>query len=153
MLRARLRHERGWSNARILNISSRGLLVHAPEAPRRGSYVEVCKGQHRIIARVVWASEGRFGALTQDRLAVDSITMGIEPPAAATACETIERRLQPRQAACAEHHERSRRRSRTVEFACMVVFGCAAAFIVFDTVMETLSKPLSMVGAKLSAKD
>ena len=39
MLSARLRQEVGWSDANILNVSSRGLLLHGTIRPARGSYL------------------------------------------------------------------------------------------------------------------
>lgn len=149
MIRARMRHGAAWNDARILNISSRGLLVHAPETPRRGAYVEICKGQHRIIARVVWTQDERFGVHTQDRLSIDSITMGVEPPATATG--TVERRSRPRGNSAAERHAQSRRQSRTIEFLCVAALGIAAAAFAFDAIDQTLSRPLGQISKRLDS--
>lgn len=152
MISARLRHGTAWSDARILNISSRGLLVRAQQSPRRGSYVELYKGQHRIIARVVWTQDERFGVHTQDWLPVDSITMGIEPPpAAAPAAGSVERRLRSREATAAERHEQSRRRSRAIEFLCIAAVGVAVAAFAFDAIGQTLARPLAEVSQRLVA--
>jgi hypothetical protein len=150
MIGARMRHGSAWSDARILNISSRGLLIHAPKAPQRGSYIEVCRGQLRIVARVIWTEDERFGVQTQDRLPVDSISMGIEPPAAAAAERATERRAGPRQPTPAERHERSRQRSRLFEFVCVAACGFGAAWVAFESIERTLSRPLSMVSARLA---
>ena len=149
MIRARMRHGAAWNDARILNISSRGLLVHAPETPRRGAYVEICKGQHRIIARVVWTQDERFGAQTQDRLMVDSITTGIEPPA--LTAEPDERRSRARGPSAAERHAQSRRQSRTIEFLCVAALGMAAAAFAFDAIDQTLSRPLAQISKQLGS--
>ena len=149
MIGARLRHNRGWSDARILNLSSRGLLVRVSETPPSGSYVEICRGTHRIVARVVWADNDRFGAHSQDAIAVDAIIGGDDAAPAPAADAGGDRRRTRRLPSLSERQEKSRRRSRQLEFICVTVFGCAAAAYAFDTVRETLSKPLSMVEARL----
>lgn len=152
MISARMRHGTGWSEARILNISSRGLLIQAPSAPRRGTYVEICRGQHRIVARVVWTQQERFGVFSQDRLPVDSITRGIEPPDLPAGAAGCERRSRPREQvrpALVDHLARSRQQSRTIEFLCVVAFGAIAAVLAFDTIRTTLSRPLAQVSASL----
>jgi hypothetical protein len=149
MIGARLRHGSGWTDARIVNLSSRGLMARAPCAPAPGSYVEICRGTHRIVARVVWAESDRFGALSQDAIPVEAIATGEDasPPPIANAAN--DRCAAPRVPAPSERHERNRRRARRAEFACVAAFGAAAAFFAFDTVSETLARPLALVEARL----
>jgi hypothetical protein len=149
MIGARLRHERGWSDARILNLSSRGLMVRASAAPPRGSYVEICRGSYRIVARVVWADHDRFGALAQDVIAIDALAGDGDAPSPVAAAPNQERRAVPRRPSSAERHERSRERSRRLEFLCVAAFACAAAFFAFETVQANLSKPLHLIEARL----
>jgi hypothetical protein len=150
MIGARLRHELGWSDARILNLSSHGMMIRTSKAPPRGTYVEICRGTHRIVARVVWADGDRFGARAQDSVAVDAIAAGEDAPLPVPANFNEDRRRWQREAPPAETHERSRRWSQGLQFLCVAAFGCAAAFFAFATVHETLSKPLILVEARLS---
>lgn len=150
LIEARLRQDRGWSSARILNLSPRGVCASAPQAPPRGSYIEICRGTHRIVARVVWVKDDQFGVRAQDVIAVESIIKGLEPPPAAANPDN-DRRFDLRQPTSEEQHEHSRRWSRRLEFAAVTAFACAAAFLAFDTVRETLSKPLRQVEASLGA--
>jgi hypothetical protein len=148
LIDARLRQDCGWSDAHILDISRRGLMARAPKAPPRGTYVELYRGTHRIVARVVWARHDRFGARAQDIIALDAIARGEDaPPAPAN---VNDRRWTPIRASLADQHERSRRWSRRLEFLAVTALGCAAAFFAFDTVRDTLSKPLNLVEARLS---
>jgi hypothetical protein len=71
LIEARLRQDRGWTDARILNISRRGLMVRSPAAPLHGTYVEVSRGTHRIVARVVWVS--RIGSASAPRMRLPSM--------------------------------------------------------------------------------
>ena len=150
MIDARLRQPSGWSDARILNISSRGLMVHAPQAPKRGAYVEICRGQYQMVARVVWVKDRRFGAVTQDVLPVDSITRGIEAPP--RAAPHVERRARPRDAGSRQGHEASRQRARMVEYACAAAFAVAGGALALEAVERALSQPLATVATKLGGR-
>jgi hypothetical protein len=149
LIDARLRHDCGWSDARIVNLSSRGMLVRVAQAPARGSYVEIYRGPHRIVARVVWAQQDQFGAQAQDPITVDAIATGKEAEPPVLANISSDRRFRRRAETAAEKHERSRRRSRRMEFLAVTAIGCAAAFLAFDTIDEMLSKPLKAVAAAL----
>jgi len=149
LIDARLRHASGWSDACILNLSSRGLMVRARQAPPRGTYVEICRGTHRIVARVVWAEHDRFGALSQDRVAVAALARGEGPTSAPANVNTNDRRLRPRDAKTEDSIDRSRRWSRRLEFVTVSAVAVGAAFFAFDTVHEALSKPLNLVEARL----
>lgn len=149
LIDARLRHEGGWSDARILDISSRGLCVHADRSPRQGSYVEICKGSHRIIARVVWTRDERFGVRSQDRVAVDSITTGIEPSVPAAAARANDNGGPARPPGMSERHEWSRRRARAIEFLGVAMLGVGAAILAYDAVKAALMQPLEIVSLHL----
>lgn len=153
MLAARLRLGDAWSDANILNMSSRGLLLHAAKPPSRGTYIEVRRGAHVIVGRVMWANADRFGVLTQDRLAIDSLianTSTNRPPANATGGAIIERRAQPRSERLEWRYAESRDKGRALQFACIAGLAFILAACAYETVRETLSQPLSIVSAQLS---
>ena len=147
-----------WRDVNILNISSRGLLLHAAPPPERGAYVEVRRGTHVIVARVVWSSQERFGVRSQDPLCVDSIIsepslspgeQGSAPKGAAGADRRAVRRDNARRG---DPHERSRQVSRLVEFLCLSAFGAVLAATGFDAVANALGRPVAMVSAALASK-
>ena len=149
MLKARLRAGAAWHDACILNLSSRGLLLQTAAPPERGSYLEVRRGPHVIVARVVWTSDKRAGLLAQDRLPVEAIVA--EVPAPARNDDTpVERRRAPRPTAI--RHERSRERARAMEFAGLAIAGLLAASSGFVVVQEALDAPLARVSAALTAR-
>ena len=127
--------------ARILNISRRGLLVRSAKTPVRGSYVEICRGTHRIVARVVWVSQDQFGLRTQDAIALDTVVKGED---AALPVPANDRRSLPRLRSD-DRHERSRRWSRWLEYLGLALFAGAAAVLAFDGVRATLSRPLNII--------
>src|SRR5215213_9934355 len=70
---ARVRAGAQWSDACILNISSRGLLIHSLRPAPIGSTVQIVRGDHLIVARVMWSDAGRSGLRSDERLPVDEI--------------------------------------------------------------------------------
>jgi len=139
-----------WTDAAILNLSSRGLMMHSQAGPPRGSYVEVRRGRHVIIARVVWASGDRFGVCSQDRLPVEDIVSrpdfpGVKPEVAADGFR--ERRAAPRPTD--SRHDNSRLLGRLTEFACVALFGMIAATAIYGLVAPALAQPLAQISSAL----
>lgn len=158
VIKARMRVGASWGDVSILNISSRGLLIHSPQAPPQGSYLEVRRGRHAIIARVVWSQNQRFGVRTQDPLSIEAIIR--EPDRSAPEARRAEESTAPverrgddlRARSSKERHERSRMFGRAFEFACIAAAGISAALVVHGIVAESLGRPLADVGAALTAR-
>ena len=152
MIQARMRSGATWSDACILNLSSRGMLVRAGQAPGRGSYLEIRRGPHVIVARVVWASSDRFGVQTQDPVPANRLLL--DPDKAPTASDSgvpaYERRAAPRSAEA--RHEDSRRKSSAIEFGTFLLLGAVATLVIGHAVGDVLAEPLSTVNAALAAK-
>lgn len=158
VIKARLRLDGVWRDVCIRNISSRGMLLQAGSAPQRGTYVEVYRGKHVIVARVAWAKDNRFGIQTQERLNVQAILS--EPDLSGPSYKeviktqpTFERRSVSRasEAELRWRAEQNRFKSKALEFACIAAVGGSIAFVLFDTMFETLSQPLTRVSTELSA--
>ena len=143
---ARLRSSGGWTDACILNISSRGLMIHSSRAGPQGSTVELWRGEHVIVARVMWQDGARAGLQTDDRLAVEDIlTLGSSAAMSLTAPENvaIDRRARPRD----EPDRRSQ--GRMVEFAGVVVVGCTLAASAYGMIEQAFARPLAMIHSAL----
>lgn len=141
LLKARICTGAGWSDACILNISSRGLLIHASRASDRGSIVEVRQGVHVIRARVVWSDGARAGLRADERLPVEQILSRNDcPELRLTAAEP---RLPCRT------HDHSRSRSRLFEFLAFVVIAACVGATAFSLVGEALARPLASVRSAL----
>lgn len=152
MLQARMRIGAAWRDACILDLSSRGLMIQASEPVRGGSYIEIRRGRHVIIARVMWTRDRRCGLLTQDPLPTEAI---ISEPDRSQACGAaaprIERRVD-RAPQRAFDHERSRWRSRALEFALVATAGGVCGTIAYGEVSEALARPLATVETALAGK-
>lgn len=153
MIKARMRAAASWSDALILNMSSRGLLVRTDRSPGRGSYLEICRGPHVIVARVVWSSGDRFGAQTQDPIPTDDLIRDPDravAPARGVGTGFQERRAVARPAAVS--HESSRQKARIAEFAVIALACGLGAIFIGSAVAEVVAKPLGAAGAALEAK-
>jgi hypothetical protein len=141
---ARLRHGAAWTDACILNISSRGLMIHTGRQIAKGAQVEVRRGDHVIIARVVWRDGGRAGLRAEDRLPVEDImTLGQSSALQLTAAGSVERRKHTRP------EERGRLQGRAMEFATVIAIGACLSVGGFNMVEAAFARPLEIVSAAL----
>ena len=148
MISARIQTGARWQDACILNISSKGLLVHTPDPPARGSYLELRRGAHVIVARVMWSGQQRCGLRSQDPLPVELLVSGADPAAVQAPRGERERRRTQRHAVKAEQ---SRWQGRTFEFAIVAMGGAAFATGALMLVQDALARPLAAVQAALVA--
>jgi hypothetical protein len=141
---ARLRHGASWSDACILNISSRGMMIHSGRPIAQGSEVEIRRGDYAIVARVVWRDGGRAGLRAEDRVPVEVIMSLGQSQVLQLAAPGDERRKQPRP------DERGRIRGRAIEFAGVAVIAAALAGAGLTMVEAAFARPLALVSAALA---
>jgi PilZ domain-containing protein len=148
MIPARLHDGVQWNDARILNISSRGLLVHCPRPVSHESVVELRRGDHVIVARVVWREGTRAGLRVDDRLPVEQImsqsqsqSLQITAPPDAF----VEERRKQSRAVAAD----ARLRGRAMEFVSIGVIGTSLAVAVWSMVQHALVGPLAAISSAL----
>ena len=145
MLPARMRTSAGWSDACILNLSSRGLMVHANFSALAGGDVEVWHRELAISARIVWREGGRAGLEAEDRIPVEEIlsiasSASLQVSAAARGAERRKRR---------RTHDDSRVLGRSVEFVSIAVITVALALGFSSLVGRALALPLGSVTTEL----
>jgi hypothetical protein len=147
MVAARVRSGAQWGDARILNISSRGLLIQTVRPVPQGSTVEIVRGDHLILARVMWSEAGRSGLRAEHVIPVEEILS----LAQAGALQLIasngvlhERRREARAIAID-----SRLRGRAMEFLAVGMIAISLAVGVWSMAETALATPLSRVAAAL----
>jgi hypothetical protein len=144
MLPARIRSDGAWSDARILNISSHGLMIQASRGTAPGSTVELTRGAHVILAKVKWREGTRAGLQVHYRLPVEDIlTVSQVPGLQLTATETLKRPV------TAERHERSRGRARNIEFAGVAVIAGALSIAAYVLLQHAFAEPMAKIEAAL----
>jgi hypothetical protein len=141
VLPARMRAGCAWSDACILNVSSRGLMIRASRPVVQGSTIELWRGERVIVARVMWREGLKAGLSAEDPLPLEEIaTLGRSPALQLTADRAgRERRQRPRT------HEDSRLLSRAIEFVSIAVIVSCFAGTVFAMVEAALTKPIAVV--------
>ena len=156
VLKARMRLHGTWEDACIRDISSRGLCIQSASPPPKGSYVEIYRGRHTVVARVAWTQVDRFRVYSQDRMNVDAIigepnVSGIDYKKAVAADPSFERRRSSRPSAgeIARRAERNRLASRTMQFATICAFGASSALLVFTAAQQAITAPLAAVSEHL----
>jgi len=134
---ARMRHQAAAGEAAILNASARGLLLHAPAPPPRGSYIELNAGGHVIVGLVAWARDDRFGVRTQDHVPSELVPELVRANAAV--------RILPGKPPAAVQFDRSRLYARALQFGALVLFAVAASSLLFEGVQHAFARPLAAV--------
>jgi hypothetical protein len=149
LLPARVRTAAGWGDACILNVSSRGLLIHSARLAPEDNVIELRHGDHAIVARVMWRCGARVGLRSDHRVPIEEIAiLGENGSLQLTAARTgnAERRKRPRT------DDHSRLRARAFQFASIVVVGASLSGAAFVLVSEALARPLSAISAALDPK-
>ena len=152
MIKARVRAGASWNDALILNMSSKGLLVRSSQMVNRGSYLEIRRGPHVIVARVIWSASDRFGLQTQDPVpAADLIRDpdGVDPRKKPVGEGLQDRRSVPRPLEV--RHESSRQRGRAMELLAVSLVCGIVALMIANAIAEVVAKPLEAAQAALAS--
>lgn len=155
LIQARMHAGSTWADVVIHNLSAHGALLACDNAPDRGTYVDIRRGQQTIVGVVVWCKDRFFGIRAQGTIDIAAITN--EPrlarrPQPTEAGAAADRRAQARMNADADvarQLERSRRWSSAFQFGLLVATGLFAAGFVAMMVYDVLSNPFSAVAERL----
>ena len=147
-LAARMRSEGGWSDACILNVSSRGLLVYSSGVAPIGSFVEIRRGSQMVVGRVVWRKNQRLGLCSPQQVHITDL-ISDQTAAAAIAkpgAAYVERRRIPRTA------DQHRARARAMEFLFALLVATALSLWAVTAMHQAFVKPMAAVEAALRAR-
>lgn len=146
-MRARIRSGAQWGDACILNVSSRGMLIHSAWPVTQGSMVEILRGDQLIIARVMWSEAGRSGIRSDDRLPVEDI-LSLEQSRALQLIASngvfYDRRKDGRRVASDRQLD-----GRAIEFLASVAIAVSLALGLWAMAEQALSGLLAKVSAAL----
>jgi hypothetical protein len=146
ILPARIRASNGWSDACILNVSSRGLQINSTVPALQAAVVEIWHRDHVIVARVVWRKGSRAGLRTEQRVPVEELmTMGQAPSFQLTADQwpRTDRRKRARS------HDENRLRARVIEFAGLAIMIALLAAGLAAVIGQAFVPPLAVIDAAL----
>ncbi len=146
VLPARMRVGAAWSDACILNVSTRGMLIQARRGVPAGSLIELQRGDHVVRARVMWQDGLRAGLEVDEHLPVEDILSMSQAPGLqlTAACATVvERRSLPLA------HDRNRLRGRAMEFVSFAFIAMSLSAAALAMVNQALKQPLAAIEAAL----
>ena len=150
VLPARLRSGAQWSDTCILNISSRGMMIHSGQPASTGTIVELRRGEHVILARVMWRDGGRIGLQSKERLPVEEILSLSQSKAlrlVASSGTLVERRKHPRRSG-----EDARLRGRAFEFAGVLTIVASLTIGAWAMAEQAFARPLAIVEGAINGR-
>lgn len=142
VLPARLRTGGKWSTATILNLSSRGLMIHSARVGDEGGTVEICRGNHLILASVMWRDGARLGLRAAEQLPVAEILCGSDAQVlqlVGSPCAAGKQRQVKRPAADA------RDRGMAMQFLAISLVSLALALSAWFITQRALSRPFATI--------
>lgn len=146
-IRARVRSSDGWADGHIVNISSRGMMLHFSRPLAIGSKLEIRNEGRFVPVTVVWREGTRVGLAAQHRIAVaDWIeASGEQAPAARPAdpARRVERRKSMRR------DGESRELGRKLEYVAVTGFAAAIAMTAAGAAATALLEPLTAAARAL----
>lgn len=120
--------------------------------PDRGSYVEITRGHHLIVARVVWVRDHRFGVFTQDEIPVEAV-IGVPDTSGSSSCKHRDTGLRLERMTTARSLERryaaSKSLGNAMEFTLIGMLAASAAMIGYGLVKQAVVSPLAGVQSAL----
>lgn len=149
----RVRSNFGWGDARVSNVSSRGMMIVSESAPPKGAYIEICRGPYSVVGRIVWANDHAFGIRSQDPIVFDHL---FKVPAQKRAqADERNSRIQEqirknRSPAPTENEAAHARRARIFDFIVITAIGVGFAIVVVDTAESFFSAPFKQASTTLS---
>ena len=144
LLPAKIRSGGLWSDACILNVSSRGMMIQASRGSTPGTLIELSRGGDVVLGKVMWREGTRVGLKVNQRLPVEDIlTVSQVPGLQLTATESLERPVTP------ARYERSRGRARIIEFAGVALFAGALSVAAFILLEHAFAEPMAKIEAAL----
>ncbi len=157
LIPCRMKSARGWGDACIHNISSRGMMIASDDPLQAGEYVDIRRGRQVVIARVIWQRDRFAGIRTQDRISADVLVNEPRLEGKPAAIEVGEDRRSARHRLVSEidaarRMERSRSISSALQFGALCLFGLAAAATIAVQVGHMLSAPTARIEQALSTE-
>lgn len=148
LIPTRMRSSAGWGDARILNVSSRGMMVHTPHSVDIGSIIELRRGTQTFVAKVVWKDGSRAGLKSDIVLPLTDILCMSEP---AEAHEEPERFAASTVRAMDVDGAFYRAKGRLIELTIMTMIACSIAVATTSILGGVVTSQLKKVEAALGS--
>lgn len=142
LVSARMRSPAGWGDVRILNVSSRGMMIRTALPTTPGTTIELRRGDQVMVGKVMWRSGSRAGLRSDTVLPVmDLMCVSEKLGQAKPLWSPVTTRARPRPACIDE--AASTYRGRAMQFGAVLTFVAMVGFALGSAAMATLGPPLS----------
>jgi hypothetical protein len=153
MVPARMRAGDAYVDVCIRNISSRGMMLQTANPPPAGTYIEILRGAHTIVGRIMWTKDRRFGMQAAAHLDIPAIVnqqpQSRRRPTGQERRSPDRPRATQRQPDITERVERSRRIARASEFGLVITGGLIGAGLLAAIAYDTMARPFESIAAHL----
>lgn len=149
LVSARMRSHEGWGDVRILNVSSRGMLILTALPTNPGTTIELRRGDQVMVAKVMWRSGSRAGLRSDTVLPVMDlmcVSEKIGDPKPLWSPDVT--RARPRNACIDE--AASIYRARAMQFGAILTVVAMVGFALGSAAMATLGSPLREMQVAMS---
>ncbi|QXT37465.1 PilZ domain-containing protein [Sphingomonas sanguinis] len=155
LIPCRIKSVRGWGDACIHNISSRGMMIACDDPLAPGEYLDLRRGSQVVIGRVVWRRDRFSGVRTQDVISAEAMINEPRLEAKPNGSRRSEERCVTRQGMAGEidaarRMERSRSLSQAMQFGALGIFGLVAAVTIATQIGHVLAAPTARIARALS---
>ena len=141
LVSARMRAQDGWGDVRILNVSTRGMMIRTALPTNPGTTIELRRGDQVMVVKVMWRSGSRAGLRSDTVLPVmDLMCMSEKLGDPKPLWSPANSRARPRPACIDE--AASTYRARAMEFAAVLTVVALVSFALGSAAMATLGSPL-----------
>ena len=145
-----MRSDAGWSDVVVRNISRRGMLISSNTPVKRGSYIEIRRAHHIIVARIMWAAKDRLGARTQDPIDIEGLIAAATGQQLAGKTGDGARPALANERRAVDRAAQSRDSGARFQFLALIAAGAVVAFLIAERVGASLSAPFEQVRSALA---
>lgn len=124
-------------------------MIHSARPAPEGTIVELRRGEHAIVARVMWRDGTRLGLQSDERLPVEEILSLSQTQSLRLVADEgvlIERRK------CSRLSDHSRLQGRAMQFAGIAVIGVSLAVSIWAMAERAFAQPLAVVAVALAGQ-
>lgn len=142
---ARMRNGSQREDVRIVDLSGGGLCLFGANSLRRGEYVELSRGCHSIVGRVVWSDCQKLGLVAQEKIPLEALVnypdrlVELQRDAVNARATLPHVKLQ----------DGSRFIARAIQTSALALAGACAALLIGSLVQAAFARPMHSIAVAL----
>jgi hypothetical protein len=133
-------------DVRIVDLSDGGLCLVGANSHRRGEYVELSRGCHSIVGRVVWSDCKKLGLVAQDKIPLEALVNDpdrlVQPQRGAVIARATLRHV--------KLQDNGHFVARTIQRSVLGLASACAALLILSLVQDAFARPMHSIAAALN---